>query len=88
MDSQTLDTIARTVSASMTRRSALRGLFAAGVATVAGGVPAAQRGCLRQAAQERQEGRKGQTPTTPTTQGLPPGIALPDLLPVHGHLHL
>ena len=38
MDSQTLDTIARTMSTTITRRSALRGLFAAGMATVTGGV--------------------------------------------------
>jgi hypothetical protein len=74
LDSQTLDTIARTVSASMTRRSALRGLFAAGVATVAGGSLLLSEDA---SAKRRKKGKKGgkgggQTPPT-TTQGLPPG---------------
>ena len=56
MDSQTLDTIARTVGSSITRRSALRGLFAAGVASVAGGA------LLRSddaSAKRRKKGKKG-----------------------------
>ena len=38
MDTTTFDTIARTVSSSMTRRSAFRGLFAGAATVVAGGV--------------------------------------------------
>ena len=38
METTTLDTIARTLSGTMTRRSALRGLFAGAAAAVAGGV--------------------------------------------------
>jgi hypothetical protein len=78
MDSQTLDTIARTVGTSMTRRSALRGLVATTVATVAGGAlllgddAAAKR---RKKGKKGKKGQKGQTdtPTQGGTQGLPPG---------------
>ena len=37
METTTLDTIARTLGSTMTRRSALRGLFAGAAAAVAGG---------------------------------------------------
>ncbi len=71
MDSQTLDTIARTVSASMTRRSPQRGLFAAGVASVAGGSLLLNEDA---SAKRRKKGRKGQTDTPQGGgQGLPPG---------------
>jgi hypothetical protein len=69
MDSQTLDTLARTVSTSMTRRSALRGLFAASVATVAGGALLMSEDA---SAKRRKKGKKSQS-QTPATQGLPPG---------------
>jgi hypothetical protein len=72
LDSHTLDSLARTVSTSMTRRSALRGLFAAGIATVAGGslllsddAAAKRRG--------GKKGKKGKVQPPTTTQGLPPG---------------
>jgi hypothetical protein len=73
MDSQTLDTLARTVSTSLTRRSALRGLFAGAVATVAGGTLLLGDDA---AAKRRKKGKKGKGSTgTPQGggQGLPPG---------------
>jgi hypothetical protein len=75
LDSQTLDTIARTVGTSITRRSALRGLFAAGIASVAGGslLLSDDASAKRRKKGKKGKGGQGQTPTTPTTQGLPPG---------------
>jgi hypothetical protein len=82
MDSQTLDTLARTVSASMTRRSALRGLFAASLASVAGGSLLLSEDA---SAKRRKKGKKGKKTkgnggngdngggTPPQHQGLPPG---------------
>src|SRR5688500_8035949 len=66
MDTTTFDTIARTVSSSMTRRSALRGLFA-GTAVAAAGT-----GMLLQAEDasgKRRKKRKGQG----KGKGLQPG---------------
>jgi hypothetical protein len=63
METTTLDTIARSLSSSMTRRSALRGIFAGAAAAVAGGTlsrarrppPSAQEeGRQEQAARSRQ----------------------------------
>ncbi len=64
METTTLDTIARTVSASMTRRSALRGLFAAGLATMAGGSLLLSEDA---SAKRRKKGRKGGRATEPKT---------------------
>ena len=79
MDTQTLDTIARTVGQSMTRRTALRGLFAAGVATVAGGSLLLGDDASAKRRKKGKKGRKGQTETPQGGgqpgggQGLPPG---------------
>jgi hypothetical protein len=70
MDSQTLDTLARTVGTAMTRRSALRGLFAGAVATVAGGALLLSEDA---SAKRRKKGKKGTKGQTPTTQGQAPG---------------
>lgn len=74
MDAQTLDTIARTVSTSLTRRSALRGLFAAGFASVAGGsLLLSDDASAKRRKKGKKSGKGGGSGQTPTTQGLPPG---------------
>ena len=75
MDSQTLDTLARTVNTSLTRRSALRGLFAASLASVAGGSLLLGEDA---SARRRKKGKKGKGQTgtggqSPTGQGQAPG---------------
>jgi hypothetical protein len=76
MDSTTLDTLARTVSTSLTRRSALRGLFAASLATVAGGSLLLSDDASARRRKKGKKGKKSQDGTTTppsTSQGLPPG---------------
>lgn len=69
MDSQTLDTLARTVNTSLTRRSALRGLFAASLASVAGGSLLLSDDA---SAKRRKKGKKGKKGGT-GSQGQPAG---------------
>ncbi len=73
MDSQTLDTLARTVSTSMTRRSALRGLFAASLASVAGGSLLLSEEASAKRRKKGKKGGKGGGTQTPTGQGQAPG---------------
>ena len=76
MDSQTLDTLARTVNTSLTRRSALRGLFAASLASVAGGsLLLGENASARRRGGKKGKKGKGQTGggQSPTGQGQAPG---------------
>ena len=59
MDTTTFDGIARNLGGSMTRRSALRGLFAGAVAAVAGG--AVLQADEASAKRRRKKGKKNQT---------------------------
>src|SRR3954453_3559846 len=78
METTTLDTIARTLSGTMTRRSALRGLVATAAAAVAGGALLQTEDA---SAKRRKKSRKGsstppstdQPQTGGTTPLLPPG---------------
>ena len=70
METTTLDTIARSLSSSMTRRSALRGLFA-GAAAVAGGT-LLQSEEISAKRRKKKGGKKGSTqPTTGQPQDQP-----------------
>ena len=69
METTTLDTIARTLGSTMTRRSALRGLFAGAAAVVAGGAVLQVEDASAKR-RKKKGGKKGSTqPTTsqPTT---------------------
>ena len=73
MDTTTFDSIARNLSSSMTRRSALRGLFAGAAAAVAGGalLQADDAAAKRRG---KKKSRKGQT-ANPTQGGGQPLLA-------------
>jgi hypothetical protein len=75
MDSTRFDTVSRLFGSGMTRREALRGLFAGAAAVAAGGAVLSVEDAS--AKRRRKKGKKGgtggQTPTTGQPQLLPPG---------------
>ena len=72
METTTFDGITRNLGSSLTRRSALRGLFAGAAAAVAGGALLQVEDAS--ARRRRKKGKKGGTqPTTGQPQLLPPG---------------
>ena len=83
METTTFDGITKSFGSRMTRRSALRGLFAGAAAAVAGG---AVLGIEDASAKRRKKGKKGrrsqeQTGGTPGGGQTPPGGGQPQLLP-------
>ncbi len=82
METTTLDTIARTLSSSLTRRSALRGLFAGAAAAVAGGaLLQSEDTSAKRKKGGKKGGKGGKRPTTGQPQTDQPQSGQPLLPP-------
>ena len=81
MDATTIDSIARTFGSTMTRRSALRGLFAGAAAAVAGGALLQADDVSAKRRKKSKKGKKGQNSGQTPTQDQPQGGGQPLLPP-------